>query len=657
MANNVEKRYVQSNLEVRTEEGKPTVIEGYAAVFGDETVIGGAFAERVARSAFDGANMGNTVALFNHDVNQPLARVGYGLELEVDERGLKYRFELGNQSYAKDLAENIRMGNVGTSSFGFTVKDDSWERRDDGMNLRTIEAVDLLFDVSPTTQGAYPTTEVGLRSMEAAFANEAVAELEEEVIRSEEEVEDKEDCGCGDKAIEPVQRTEKMEEEEEEEEMEEKKEDRRPGVDSDYDGVKDEDEEEEEKKMEEDEEEEEEDEQEERVDQLVDNSILPHPYALDENPEPEARSNNNNSNNMENKEKNAPAYIQGLGDVAEKLQKRYDFGKAIREAAQGRLTGLEAEMNQEARSEFTSSKVNVSGGINVPSFLTSGESRAALGTVDSGSGNNESDAFGGQIGKVDSGLVGAFAAGDLATKMGVRNITSATGDVVFQVQTTTPTVGTPAEATAQGINNPAFAARTLAPKRYSAHVQVTEQLLAQSSQDMGAFVAQEIRKAIDAKFSADVAAKLHGAADSHNVAAVGTGMEEYSNTSYNSLHLEEFLLGNDVDLSNVRVAASALAYRQERQNSLDAGSGLLFASSPADRKQILGYDAVVSSQIDAGELFMADVTQLVQCTWGGVNLIIDPYTDADHGVVRIIANMYKDFSGLNYNGIIGYDAA
>jgi hypothetical protein len=652
MANNVEKRYVHSDLEVRSEEGKPTVIEGYAAVFGDETVIGGQFAERVARTAFDGANMSNTVALFNHDVNQPLARVGHGLELEVDERGLKYRFELGNQSYAKDLEENIRMGNVGTSSFGFTVREDSWERRDDGLNLRTIEEVDLLFDVSPTTQGAYPTTEVGLRSMELALANEEVLRMEEEEVEAAAE----EDCGCDQKAIEPVQRAMDKEEDEEEEGTEEKEEDRRPGVDSDYDGVKDEDEEEEEKKMEEEEEDEEEeekeDEQEERVDVLVDTSILPHPYALDENPEPEARSNNNNSNNMENKEKNAPAYIQGLGDVAEKLQKRYDFGKAIREAAQGRLTGLEAEMNQEARSEFTSSKVNVSGGINVPSFLTNGESRAAIATDGT---NANATAFGGTTGILDAGLVGAFAAGDLATRMGVRNITSATGDVVFQVQTTTPAIGTPQEAAEYTANNPAFAARTLAPKRYSAHVQVTEQLLAQSSQDMGAFVAQEIRKAIDAKFSADVAAKLHAAADTHN--AGGTGMEEYNATTYNALNLEEFLLGKDVDLANVRVAASALAYRKERQNSLDAGSGLLFASSPADRKQILGYDAVVSSQITSGELFMADVTQLVQCTWGGVNLIIDPYTDADHGVVRIIANMYKDFSGLNYNGIIGYDVA
>jgi hypothetical protein len=647
MANNVEKRYVQSNLEVRTEEGKPTVIEGYAAVFGDETVIGGAFAERVARSAFDGANMSNTVALFNHDVNQPLARVGHGLELEVDERGLKYRFELGNQSYAKDLAENIRMGNVGTSSFGFTVKDDSWERRDDGMNLRTIEAVDLLFDVSPTTQGAYPTTEVGLRSMEAAFANEAVAELEEEVIRSEEEVEEKEDCGCGDKAIEPVQRAEKKEEEEEEEGMEEEKEDRRPGVDSDYDGVKDEDEEEEEKKMEENEEEEEEDEQEERVDVLVDTSILPHPYALDENPEPEARSNNNNSNNMENKEKNAPAYIQGLGDVAEKLQKRYDFGKAIREAAQGRLTGLEAEMNQEARTEFTGSKVNVSGGINVPSAMLT---RDAVGVADvTNAGGTNSAAFGGEIGTVDSGLIGSFQPGDLASAMGVRNLTNSSGDIVFQVQTTDPTVATPDEAAAATVANPAFTARTLQPKRYSAHVQVTEQLLAQSSQDMGSFIAQEIRKAVDAKFSVDVRTALFTAAnDINTVSAYAAGSNDVTD-------LEALLLGANVDLNNVRIAASPHAYRTARTSSLDAGSGLVFAGSPAERTAIIGYPASVNAKVINQGLFMCDVTQMVQASWGGMNLIIDPYTDADKGVVRIIANIYRDIATLNHDAFAGYD--
>jgi HK97 family phage major capsid protein len=297
----------------------------------------------------------------------------------------------------------------------------------------------------------------------------------------------------------------------------------------------------------------------------------------------------------------------------------------------------------------------VSGGINVPSFLTNGESRAAIATDGT---NANATAFGGTTGILDAGLVGAFAAGDLATRMGVRNITSATGDVVFQVQTTDPAITTPAEGapynTAPG--NPAFTPRTLQPKRYSAHVQVTEQLLAQSSQDMGAFVASEIRKAIDAKFSADVAAKLHTAADSSAAGGTMSAYDSDAATIYNAMDLEEFLLGKDVDLANVRVAASAEAYRKERNNSIDAGSGLIHATSPAVRQTVLGYQATVSSAVTQGELFMADVTQLVQCTWGGVNLIIDPYTDADQGVVRIIANMYKDFSGLNYNGICGYTA-
>jgi len=255
--------------------------------------------------------MGNTVALFNHDWNMPLARVDRGLELEVDDKGLKYRFELGNQSYAKDLAENIRMGNVSTSSFGFTIADDTWERRDDGVNLRTINEVETLYDVSPTTQGAYPTTEVALRSMEA-FLDE---EVEEELRKLDEEEEEKG-------------------EEEDEDEKEEK-------------------------------EEEEEEEQEERVDELIDPAILPHPYSQAYNTEPtEARHNKSQNKNstMEKQNKNsAPALVQGLGDTEARAAKTFSFGKMIKEAAQGKLSGLEAEMNQEARNEFQDAKVNVAG--------------------------------------------------------------------------------------------------------------------------------------------------------------------------------------------------------------------------------------------------------------------------------------------------------
>jgi HK97 family phage prohead protease len=628
MAKNVEKRFVDAGFEVRSEEGKPITVSGYAAVFEDETVIGGAFAERVAKGAFDGADMSNTVALFNHDMNQPLARVGRGLELTVDERGLRYSFELGNQSYAKDLAENIRMGNVGTSSFGFTVEDDNWERRDDGVNLRTINKVGLLFDVSPTTQGAYPTTEVGLRSMELALANEEVLKIEDEEVRNE------------------LEDQEVREEETNEEEQEE----RAPGYDSDYDGVKDEDEEEEEEERMSEEDEEEEEEEEERSASTHDcgDCNCDGDCANNENPEPEARNNNiSNSKNM--KEKNpAPAIIQGMGDTEGKLKKRYSFGKAIQEAAKGGLTGLEAEMSQEARNEFANAKVNVSGGFSVPSFvLRSDTDPMGVGATSNGTLENA----GNTIGIQDAGLIAAYRPGDIATAMGVRTINNATGDIAFSVQGAEIVAEKPAEGAAVTQDAADFSEVKLSPVRYAAYSRVTEQLLAQTADDMGSFIARDIRAAIDEKYNTDVFGAINTAATTAASGADSLG---------DILDIEADLLAADIPLENVRVLAGAGAYRQAREVSMDAGSGLLIAGSPAGRRSVLGYDATVSSSVTSGNIYMVDNANMVQCNWGGLNILVDPYTDAPKGVVRIVCNVYKDFKVLNnagFHGLTSFDGA
>ena len=626
---NLEKRSLSSDFEVRSAENGNVIVEGYAARFEDETVIGGRFAERIARGAFDKADMGNTVALFNHDWNMPLARVGRGLELEVDDKGLKYRFELGNQSYAKDLAENIRTGNVSTSSFGFTIADDTWERRDDGVNLRTINEVETLYDVSPTTQGAYPTTEVALRSMEA-FLDE---EVEEELRKLDEEEEEK---GYMEEEEEekPEERPGHYEEEEEEEEEERMEEE--------------EDEDEEEEK-----EEEEEEEQEERVDELIDPAILPHPYSQAYNTEPtEARHNKSQNKNstMEKQNKNsAPALVQGLGDTEARAAKQFSFGKMVKEAAQGRLTGLEAEMNQEARNEFQNAKVNVAGGICIPSFVTQRAALAIDGT------NANATAFGGAVGKVDNGISEMFKPADIGAQLGARNLEGLTGDVVFQVQNAVATATNDTqEGAANTIANPGFTSRTLQPTRYSAHTQVTDQMLAQSADDMGAFLAKEIRDAMAKKFNADIIAKVKAAAITNGPSA--TALHTYVAASENTLDLESYLLGNDVPLEGVKALSSASAYRALRALSHDAGSGMLFATSPLTNRSVMGYETFVSSQVSTGEFFMMNINELVTGTWGGLNLIIDPYTDADHGVTRIIANSYRDVEYLQskaFEGLTG----
>ena len=654
---NVEKRFLSSSVEVRSEEGKPNVVEGYAAVFNDETEIGGQFVERVAPGAFDGADMSNTVALFNHNIDQPLARVGRGLLLEVDERGLKYRFELGNQSYAKDLAENIRVGNVSTSSFGFTVRDDEWERRDDGLNLRTIKEVGLLFDVSPTTQGAYPTTEVGLRSMELALANEEVMSIEQEEVREEELVveeasSDKEDCGCeGNNVIPAVQRSEEEEEE---------KDDR-----AYMDGSEEEEEEEDEERMEESEEEEEEEDEERKKEIeviIADPDLVVNAYGLPgaelvprqvSNKEPEARSQKSKSEDMSDKKKTAPAYVQGLGDTEMHVSKRYSFGKAIKEAAQGRLTGLEAEMNQEARSEFASSKINVSGGFSVPSMVMRNDGGAlSVGTdaaANPATGQAHIDQFGGVIGKQDAGLVEAFRPRDIGTQIGARTLNNLTGDVVFQVQSSNYIVATkPGEGVTATEDSVEFTGVTLSPTRYSAYTKVTEQMLAQSADDMGAFLAADIRKAVEGKFNADIASAI--------ASASGSAGNTYDSADQNPLHLEAALLGADVDLANIKVLASSTAFREARTLSLDSGSGMLMGTSPLDRLNVIGYDTVVSSSVTAGDMHFLDNTQCVMGNWGGLNIMVDPYTDANYGIVRIIANAYKSFKTLQGAGFKGVSA-
>ena len=616
--NNQENRSLEAGFEIRKDDDK-VIVEGYAARFEDETVIGGQFAEKVARGAFEGADMKNTVALFNHDWNQPLARVGHGLELEVDEVGLRYRFELGDQSYARDLAENIRMGNVSTSSFGFTVADDSWERRE-GMNLRTITSVGTLFDVSPTTQGAYPTTEVGLRSMEAALDAEVEAELRK--LEEENEEEKPEEKGY-DSEEAPKEEEEKMHMDKEEDE--EEKPEERPGHYEDED-------EEEEEKSEHVEEDEDEDEEEEArdEDEDEDKEEKTEDAPADEEEEEEETNNkseetrNNSISEMENTT-NGPAIVQNLGDNEARSASSFDFGKFVKEAAKGNVTGLEGEMIAEGTNEMRNAGLNVAGGFNIPSAVL-----RSMGTATVSSGATE---FGGGIAKSDEGIIENYAPADLAAKLGVRNLGGLSGDVAMQVQANLTAAGAAVgEGVARAEALPTFAEVVLQPTRNAAHVGVTQQMLAQSGDDMQAFIQKDIRRALDKVFNAQIIAAMSAAETAST----------YNATSNNPLDIEAALLAADVDLADVRILAAADAYRAMRALSFDAGSGDLFAGSPVARKSIAGYATEISSQVDAGELMFFDKNQMVTAQWGGLNLIVDPYTDAAKGVVRIIANEYRD---------------
>lgn len=176
---NVERRYVPF-AEFRA-DGDGNTLKGHPSTFGDPYDLGH-FDERVAPGAFDDVLGDDVRALFNHDPNLVLGRTKSGtLRLSVDKRGLFSEIDLPESATA--LREAIKRGDVDQMSFGFTVQSDTWEvtNEETGRELRTINKIGRLFDVSPVTFPANPNTDVALRSeSHEKFAAERKPEEKEE---------------------------------------------------------------------------------------------------------------------------------------------------------------------------------------------------------------------------------------------------------------------------------------------------------------------------------------------------------------------------------------------------------------------------------------------------------------------------------------------
>lgn len=175
--NEDEKREIRNTsyqVEVTGESDEKRTVEGYALLF-DTPSDCLSFEETIARGALDGVvGKSDVFALLNHDFDRGvLARSKNGsgsLTLEVDAKGLKYRFEAPKTALGDELLENIRRGEINQSSFCFDVEKDTWEKKSDGTWKRTVEKIGNLYDVAPVYNAAYSKTSVYMRGKELAEA-------------------------------------------------------------------------------------------------------------------------------------------------------------------------------------------------------------------------------------------------------------------------------------------------------------------------------------------------------------------------------------------------------------------------------------------------------------------------------------------------------
>lgn len=158
-----------SNNEITPILPESREVSGYAIVFDSESTGIAGFTEVIDRNALTGViEKSDVLCLLNHNEDKGvLARSNKGvgsLQLEIDEKGLKYTFEAPNTALGDELLEGLRRGDITTSSFAFTVGKDKWEKRSDGTYLRTIQAINELYDVSPVYRAAYDSTSVKVDS-------------------------------------------------------------------------------------------------------------------------------------------------------------------------------------------------------------------------------------------------------------------------------------------------------------------------------------------------------------------------------------------------------------------------------------------------------------------------------------------------------------
>ncbi len=182
------------NLEFRMDGDVKKVI-GYGAVFNSLSNDLGGFKEIISRDAFDGTLEDDIRFMVNHD-GLPLARtINNTLRLSVDEKGLRYEAIMPDTTLSNDLMELLKNGTISQSSFAFIVEDDSWEQKD-GVNIRTINKISKLFEISAVTFPAYSeaSSSVALRSLEnwkeESDENKFKENLEKEKIENLKELQD-----------------------------------------------------------------------------------------------------------------------------------------------------------------------------------------------------------------------------------------------------------------------------------------------------------------------------------------------------------------------------------------------------------------------------------------------------------------------------------
>jgi len=577
-----EKR-TMGTIEVREHEEDHMVLEGYAAVFNVETDLG-AFREVIRPGAFDDVMDDDVRALINHDPNLILGRTGNGtLELSTDERGLKYKVKLGDQQYARDFYESVKRGDITQSSFAFTIEEQSFN---DDRTLRSVDKVRQLLDVSPVTYPAYAAATVQARDQQ----------LETEDATTDEVADTNTDS-------QPQQTNNNMN-------LNEMKATRAQHAD--------------------------------RYEELV-NVAETENRDWTNNEQEEADIAKREVERLDSKIERRQAHEDMIARQAQmggtsvsevkeinKINRSFSLSRAVTAASFGKaLEGAEAEWQQEAAKEYQMRGLQMSGQIGIPAsaMYRGGEKD----NFQAGSGDGS-----GFVATQVPGVIDALRTPTMAERVGVTTINNATGNLKFPRVSAKAIATQATEVEADSGSDLELDEVTLTPIRVAANTKYSKQLIMQGGAQVDAMISRELAAGINETVDKAVFAKAAASASEQNDVA---GVLAYADIT----NAQKKVLAAGGDLTSCAFVGSPTAMQLVKSAAAVASIRAVVEGNSIDGYETHFTPNLVDSDTNKGALLFGDFQLgLVLAYFGGVDLLVDPFSNAGTAQIALHINRFYD---------------
>ena len=204
------------------------------------------------------------------------------------------------------------------------------------------------------------------------------------------------------------------------------------------------------------------------------------------------------------------------------------------------------------------------------------------------------------------------------------------------------------EAADNGKGN--FGSVELSPKRLTAYIDISKQFLTQDSVGAEEMLRADIVNSLVAKLEQTIFGDAAG--DSTKPAGIFNGAEVAAPSYQGVCEAEAAVTDYSGEKRFVMSPTAKSAFKQATISGAKSDLRLLLEDGEVD-----GYPVSDSSNVVAGGYAFGDFGELVVAQWGGIDIVVDPYTLATKNAIRLVINAYFDAKVRRDGAIKAYKIA